>query len=207
METLNVAHVEGMVDYEENIQNCSGRKSSSKRERTHVSLLYYMRFSKSALHFAIKGGSVERVASILVSLRQQIDVHPEVRKLGIDKKICKFIEILDLDEKPESYHPRGASEQYKRSSSVGETGNMDLEELAAAGNSTKRAADPPDIVENGSPGASSKQPPMRRTVNISQLHAGGIVYDDNAVDLREATQGQRNPQPFGDGWVRRGHMH
>jgi hypothetical protein len=91
----------------------------------------------------------------------KLTIHPECKKLGIDKKISSFIEMLDLDKK-EEFSSDASQQIHELSEAVNE-----VKDPAAAGSPTATSAEPPDIVDKGNPSAFTKQPPMYRNMNIS----------------------------------------
>ena len=120
-----------------------------------------------------------------------LTIHPECKKLGIDEKIRTFIKMLDLDEKPENYHPRGANEQYQRSyhengsrpdnskAAAGEI-QIEVEPTATNGISIK----PTDTQDNSAPSAFTSHTQMSRKVDIPMICKH--TYDSDAVERQEA---------------------
>ena len=115
-----------------------------------------------------------------------LTIHPECKKLGIDEKIRTFIKMLDLDEKPENYHPRNANEQYQRSyhenDSKATAGEIQIEVDPTANNGI--SIKPTDTQDNSVPSAFTSHTQMSRKVDIPMICKH--TYDSDAVERQEA---------------------
>jgi hypothetical protein len=114
-----------------------------------------------------------------------LTIHPECKKLGIDEKIRTFIKMLDLDgnSKPNeqyqrSYHENGSRPDNSKAA-AGEI-QIEVEPTATNGISIK----PTDTQDNSAPSAFTSHTQMSRKVDIPMICKH--TYDSDAVERQEA---------------------
>ena len=114
-----------------------------------------------------------------------LTIHPECKKLGIDEKIRTFIKMLDLDgnSKPNeqyqrSYHENGSRPDNSKAA-AGEI-QIEVEPTATNGISIK----PTDTQDNSAPSAFTSHTQMSRKVDIPMICRH--TYDSDAVERQEA---------------------
>jgi hypothetical protein len=139
-----------------------------------------MRFEN--LHYLSLQKAVSLNESLVYSYLyvNKLTLHPEVQHLGIDKKISKLIENLDLDERTEFTE---AKEQYQPDQRPELVHALDTH---TRGIQNLEGETGPRTAEGNHSGPIA----MSRALNIAHLHPGAIAFDTNAVELRHAPRGK-----------------
>ena len=171
--------------YEEKLSKIVRIESHHQNERSRL-FLYCITGDSKNPHYLSLQKAVSLNESLVYSYLyvNQLTLHPEVQHLGIDKKISKLIENLDLDE-DKSFD---ASEQYQPDQRLESVHALDTQTL---GETRSQSAE-----QNPSDPTATKG-----AMNLAHLPPGAITYDNDAVELRRAPKGKQVAKQFKAGFA------
>jgi hypothetical protein len=175
--------------YEEKLSKIVRIESHHQNERSRL-FLYCITGDSKNPHYLSLQKAVSLNESLVYSYLyvNQLTLHPEVQHLGIDKKISKLIENLDLDE-DKSFN---ASEQYQPSQPLESAHALDTHmDTQTLGETRSHSAE-----QNP-----SDHTAMKGAMNLAQLPPGAITFDNDAVELRRAPKGKQVAKQFKAGFA------
>jgi hypothetical protein len=173
--------------YEERISKIIRVEDHHANERERLFLYCITENDQNPRYLSLQRSCMLNESLVLSYLYvNELTNHSECKKLGIDKRICNLIEMLDLDKESET------NEQYPNrmlNGSIESTAAGEIQIDSSTADKTASATSTEPVITHSDasvPSAFTSKPQMRKKVNLAQFDPSNLIYDPNAVEIREA---------------------